>query len=1402
MRKTRRAAVALAVAVVLGCGSLAAGSDEVKFKFEIPTIPKTPKITDITNSTAVAGATMKVYATIVGQEQMQACCGVNCDRTDCAMADWWGRPDPTIEPNPPCIPNPNGVGSCMKAGNPKLYYYINEVANTGPPETMSYNSDSGKFEGEINLAGTTEGDVVNYYIVAVDGRGNVTSQLPSPDKASCSSVTSWNAAYETAATSNCSMMSSYERCSANQTGAPACGTSYSVNDSAGDTCGEPDANGNQTVVSGLQILDVGGYSASAGKGFGDLPTDDVVCAKIKLGAQPPQSGAGAIEGYLMIIFNPDITDPNPADIHFPNAFAISFAPKAESVGGNLDKVLWSGDCVTNPNTPDPLACKIFVGTDAEARFKVGYTNNELRLISKNSLPNGKTLIGSSSKSATMVFLTGKIQLSGGVPFYVVDLTPGLDLIKDNRSATVKIPDRPAPPIIKSTTCKTGGAGTSSTCVKQGTAAPEGGNNCDFEILPSPDKSFTNYYNVYYNTVNDRASATLVAALSGSGNFAENGSALYNKTYNIPNSGNQLNGYPRYFFFSAVNTTAVPGQQETEQSKWTSAVCAPEDWVAPAAPTAFSCATPQGQEQKCYCSWTADKASDPSLYGFDIRRGGALLNTSAILPNYYDDPNLVNAVSYSYEVRSIDVGDNKSSWASATCVPEDLKPPAKIEPSVVLQTNKYGVVVSWDSSPEEDMAGGGRYNIYYCEKTGPTSCGADAGGLPIGYLKLNGNVVEHPVEPGTMSYSNDSAFGNAEKEWCFWVEACDNCKAANTCPSKPEANCGFFDTTSRHRKCLTVTAVGRDIAPLWPENQVAHANPDGQSCTVSWNQVCSGEEGDFINCDYPKPDELVGYKIMHSPAVSGGCAQLPEPNNESAVLKTVMAGGSSEYTHASAFLENGTPYCYRVYAYNVFSKYSRATPVPATAQAVICAPKDILAPNKPDMIEPIAFDQFSCEPAWAAVKDKNAVTYDIHRCEGNWETCDSGAKFTRRNASPMTGLSYMDQDVTTDAEYIYCATASDPSANTSAMYESSDLSNCGYCSPTDKCFPPTAVEGFEIAPTYYGVRAGWTNSASDDGMGAGYHAYLCVSSNPASCAAPYGRLTAGAVAGEHDRQLGQEPLTFANVPVTSSGNYYIGVSYTGVSCGESQIAVSAAPVNLETQDSCRTGDPGECPVEIALVDAFEKYSIAACDSVDPGCLFAAGVSTGFKKIKEGAPGVQIEVVESAYKTVVKRAVTDSKGEITTFRLRAGSCSECVDQTKKYIVQARFPVGTWDPKAANLMGCAADSTEGECVAALQPAGSLSDTAVNYVKTLAVPDISTAGGGEMGNPTCRPTVHVANLQPLKYRFGAIAGDAKYHPAADFNLDGKISIHDLAVLKKNFGKLAPVSANTLLCDPLYDVR
>ncbi|HOC93984.1 MAG TPA: hypothetical protein PKH33_16675, partial [bacterium] len=1044
-----------------------------------------PSISDITNTSPEAGSTMKVYATIEGMPQKRICQGENCDRynclwmqryfflddlsTNCEWAGWYLTPDPDSIPNPPCIPNPNGTGSCHSNDNPKLYYRINDDFAGTQSVIMSYNSNIGKFEGTINLAEISSGDTLTYFISAVDSMGNVVSQIPQQGSTPCSSLTSWNADYATPSTNNCATASNYEVCYENRTGHPTCGADYTINDPIGDTCGEPDDHGIKNVMTGWDIVDIHGFSVGVGKGYDMLPNEDVICADIKLGAKPPYLGSGAVESYMMFFFNPDIPDPNPDDIHFTNSFAVVYTPKICGTDScQLSQILMDGNCSTNPNNPNPGSCRIFEYYGNEQRLKIGDSSNELKLVVKNNLPNGKSIIGPTNNNAIMFFSTMKIQLSGGTPFSSVDLTPSVRIVNYNQSVSATL-SNPAPPILRSNTCQSNGVGTISTCIKQGTTIPAAGNVCVFDILPSPDRSFTNYYNVYYNTVDDRNTATLVETLSGPDNFPENLSSLYTKRFNISNV--ELDGSPRYFYFSSVNSSAEPELRETPVANWSKAVCFPEDWQAPEPPDDFTCATPQGSDGVCLCEWTADRVSDPSIYGFDIARNNVIQNVSAILTDYFSQSGLTNIAQYSYKIRTMDVGDNKSSWRLAECVPEDRTPPGKIEPSIIAPQGWDNVSVMWNSRNEQDIAGGGGYNVYYCERDNPDACGADSEGMPVGYAKLNVELIPHPDTPGLMSYLVDPSIEFLGNEWCFWVEACDNCKAAGTCPSGDGSNCSRFDEMYRHRICLRGDETPEDNTPLWPENQKATAEPQGQSCRIEWEQVCQGELGEFGNCSFPAQSELTGYKIMRAPAVDGGCGNLPDPS-AGVPLSIAPASGPTSYTDSGPHLENGVAYCYRVYAYNMYDRYSRETPAPASSGPVVCVPQDITPPEKPQMNAPLEFDGFSCLPAWSAVADKNPVTYDVHRCEGIWPTCNSAAKFSKINASPMTDLNYIDESVTTETQYVYCVTAMDPIGNASSVYTASDISNCGYCLPSDKCLPPTAVEAFEIAPTYYGARAGW------------------------------------------------------------------------------------------------------------------------------------------------------------------------------------------------------------------------------------------------------------------------------------------------------------------------------------------
>ena len=572
------------------------------FSFDIPTIPQCPKLYGVANSAAVSGTEyFTVSANIEGVEQKEACCGSNCDSSDCDMDEWYMRPDPDIEPNPTCIPNANGHPdyadydeACKLTGNPKVYYKA--FPNVGSPISgsvdMAYNSDTGKFEANVPLTGLQENDEMTYYIVASDNRGNVIAQVPDPSTVPCTSVSSWSTDYETPPLNNCDFMNGYDLCANNQEGSPVCGSDYSANDPAGDTCGEPDSNGNAPTVSGIDLVDILGISAGAGKGFGDLPGVEVVCSRIGLMDAPPNTSEGVIDAYVMIFFNPDIPDPNPANIHMENAFAITYAPEAAGADPNLVKVLWDGDCVTDPDTADILGCKIFIGSDSENRLKIKYNNGDLIFIAQNDL-GGRTMVGNTNKETTMIFGTGAIQLSGGTPFWLTDLSVGLTMQKNNKSATVGPPGNPAAPNPKSISCQVGGSGDATTC-PQSTTQPAS-NECVMTITPSPDKSFTTYYNVYHGMTSSASDATLVAELSGATNFPENGSSNYTKSYSVTT----LDGKPHYFFLSSVN--AGGGDPlETEQSNWQKTSCTVEDWVPPSAPTAFTCSTPDGFESRCKC----------------------------------------------------------------------------------------------------------------------------------------------------------------------------------------------------------------------------------------------------------------------------------------------------------------------------------------------------------------------------------------------------------------------------------------------------------------------------------------------------------------------------------------------------------------------------------------------------------------------------------------------------------------------------------------------------------------------------------------------------------------------------------------------------------------------------------
>ena len=139
-----------------------------------------------------------------------------------------------------------------------------------------------------------------------------------------------------------------------------------------------------------------------------------------------------------------------------------------------------------------------------------------------------------------------------------------------------------------------------------------------------------------------------------------------------------------------------------------------------------------------------------------------------------------------------------------------------------------------------------------------------------------------------------------------------------------------------RKCETIE-IEVTPPPLFPENQSATAVPEGNTCNLEWDRVCSSEEGPFENCDYPAGYELSGYYIVRVMAPSGKCSDVTVPDNP--VMNDPIGRGIVEAnpSFTDTALSNNTTYCYRVFGYNMVNAFSRNTPIPDPVQ---CTPMDI------------------------------------------------------------------------------------------------------------------------------------------------------------------------------------------------------------------------------------------------------------------------------------------------------------------------------------------------------------------------------------------------------------------------------------------------------------------------------
>ena len=517
------AASVVVLALVL---ALPARADDIDFNFEISTIPYPPNISEVTNTPPVQGAaTVKVSARIEGQTQMTGVCYI-VPREDCTATDWLQEPDPEIVPNPPEIKMA------------KVYYYYNGDPTNGGSVTMAYNDTFDKWEADVPMAPALSlGDSITYYLAAVDGRGNLASETPSTSEEPCPDIGSWDDSLATPLNDSCSYAEGYSECNENRNYSPGnCGTNYSLGDKQGDVCGEPDGNGNQYLIYGENADRVDMLGITAGGG------STVVCTRIGLGAPPPSSSNPApIEGYLMIFFNPDLPDPNPADTHIENAFAITYAPEAVGSDPTLVKVLWSGDCVTDPNAADPLACKLISAVGDHPKLKIGYQDGSLRFITNKSgtgevYNESYNLIGSASGKSILVGITGEINLSGGTAYWISDLTAGFSFYHRNKTVPVYPPGDPVPGEIGMTSCSSDGSATDVKKCDMGGSQPAT-NTCRIDFLQSIKPNDTDEYRIYRNTTDSTTGAAMI------GTVVEDGS----DEYTFIDTHTTLDG-TRYYYF--------------------------------------------------------------------------------------------------------------------------------------------------------------------------------------------------------------------------------------------------------------------------------------------------------------------------------------------------------------------------------------------------------------------------------------------------------------------------------------------------------------------------------------------------------------------------------------------------------------------------------------------------------------------------------------------------------------------------------------------------------------------------------------------------------------------------------------------------------------------------------------
>jgi hypothetical protein len=518
--------------------------------------PIPPAITNVMTSHAVPGAvSFSVFATIQGQEQLESQCDIE-PVEDCESEDWYFISDPHISPNPPTIQEA------------RVYYYFNGEIGSTSSVGMVYDAGLNKWSAPVPLSGADAGDIVTFFIRAVDSRGNVASEAPDPGTDPCPSIDVWDAKYATPVTSSCSYATSYSRCVVNDysgTPSPCMTNTFTLADMyGGDVCGEPDASGYQSVIYGpaADRLDITGMTVGAGGNF--------LCVRMGLSAAPSSIFLSPIERYELVILNPDLPDPNPADLHAENSYFAMYAPEVASMDPTLVKVLWDGDCLSNPDTPDSSACKLISAVADHPNLKMNYSNGSLYFKIKTSgigevLTVPFDLIGNTSKETWLGVRVGSEVLYEEI-VWENDVSQVMRFYHDNHDVQVSTAGTPMAPMVTATTCSVDGSGGSGSACAQSADQPAQ-NTCKIVFNRSLDYGITTYYRIYRNTQNSFEGATLVNTITQTSDT----------TYSYSDTLATMDGATYYYFLTSYR---VSGALETPGDEAAATACTVEDWAPP------------------------------------------------------------------------------------------------------------------------------------------------------------------------------------------------------------------------------------------------------------------------------------------------------------------------------------------------------------------------------------------------------------------------------------------------------------------------------------------------------------------------------------------------------------------------------------------------------------------------------------------------------------------------------------------------------------------------------------------------------------------------------------------------------------------------------------------------------